>query len=807
MKRFGLFHFNTRRRLSADRRRFSARLRRFESLEGRNLLATLTAGLDSSGNFLVTDSAGDGDDSVVLYRSGANIVAFSEDGIDANGVNQTAGENSVSVPLSAITGQIIVNLGAGQNQLLVSWDFQDAGGAPAPTPNGDPTVVGGISYTVVNDDDDDDSLTVAYAGSTAVTVNYSVVTSIKYGGSVRVGGTNGAIHFSNVDNAEGAALTLEGAENVVLNLPGRSDRGVLDVDTPTGGIMLTSDAAGTPTLASTVIDSADAVALVVNLGPDSGRFSVAAVRTVADEITINGQAGNDTILIGTDTDPIDAEFILNGGDGNDTIVGSEGAETITGGMGDDSLSGGDGDDLISGGEGRDRLVGGAGNDELRGEGGDDTLFGDEGGAIPIDAGGDDTLIGGLGIDILNGETGDDSISGNEGNDIIRIMADHAVGDTMVGGAGTDSIEFIGDAEEPVILSEFGGASTLIVGQERIVAGGRVLAGTDDDNNFNFSSVTLVSVFAIHGLGGNDIIIGSKGNDLIYGHSPGSTSTDPDDDELTGGPGNDSIVGGPGDDVLVGGIGNDILNGGVGEDDIDGGVGNDVIEALEDEAEFDMLQGGGGNDSLVNLAAAALVLNGFVGSENGLEVIRGNSQPITGNDEANTLDFRRGDRGAVALSGVTQIRGGDGDDTIYGGSATDSIFGDDGADELFGGGGNDVIFGGDGDDIIRGEAGVDTIDGGVGEDLLYGGESNDIFVFNFADADDEALDKVMDYRNDFLSYVGYASTGFPSAYAAIRSESISGGVQVVQSVSGKKVELRGTLRLKPASSRFNFVTAR
>ena len=807
MKRLDLLHSNSRRRLSAERRRSSVRLRRFESLESRSLLATLTAGLDSSGNFLVSDSAGDGDDSVVLYRSGANIVAFSENGIDANGVNQTAGENSVSVPLSAITGQIIVNLGAGQNQLLVSWDFQDAGGAPAPTANGDPTVLGGISYSVVNDADDDDSLVVAYAGATAVTVSYSVVTSINYGGSVHVGGSNGAINFSNVDNAEGPALTLEGAENVVLNLPGRSDRGILDVDTPTGGILLTSDAAGAPTFASTVIDSADAVALIVNLGPDNGRFSVTDVRTAADEITINGQAGNDTILIGTDAAPLDAEFLLNGGDGNDTIVGSDGAETINGGMGDDSLAGGDGADLIYGGEGRDRLVGGAGDDELRGEGGDDTLLGDEGGEVPLPAGGDDTLIGGLGIDILNGETGDDSINGNEGNDVIRIMADHAIADTMIGGAGTDSIEFLGDTDEPVILSEFGGSSTLTVGFERIVAGGRVLAGTDDDNNFDFSGVTLVSVFAIHGLGGNDVIIGSKGNDLIFGHSPGSTSTDPDDDQLTGGPGNDSLVGGPGDDILKGGIGNDLLNGGVGEDDIDGGVGNDAIEVFGDQAEFDTLQGGGGNDSLVNIANAALVLNEFIGSENGLEVIRGNAQRIVGNDDANTLDFRRGGLGTVALSGVTQIRGGDGDDTIYGSSATDSIFGEDGADELFGAGGNDVIFGGDGDDIIRGEAGVDTIDGGVGEDLLYGGESNDIFVFNFADSDDESLDKIMDYRNDFLSYVGYASTGFPNAYAAIRSESISGGVQVVQSVSGKRVELRGTLRLKPASSRFNFVTER
>jgi Ca2+-binding RTX toxin-like protein len=570
-------------------------------------------------------------------------------------------------------------------------------------------------------------------------------------------------------------------------------------------VSLASSVANAPTFAETIIETDATVAITVNMGPDSGLFVVEEVRDGGDTITINGQAGNDTITVGLPDSPINAELALNGGDGNDTIIGSDGAEVISGGNGDDSLSGGGGDDTLLGGEGRDRLMGGAGDDELSGGGGDDTLFGDTGEAIPLAEGGDDTLNGGLGVDILNGETGADRVNGNEGNDILRIQGSAAVDDTLDGGAGADVLELIGDVLVPVVLGEFGGASTKTVSLERIVAGGRVLAGTDVDNRFDFSKITFVSLAAIHGLGGNDTIIGSLGSDLIYGHSPDSTSTDSDDDTLRGSGGNDTLFGGPGDDVLKGGLGNDLLNGGVGEDNIDGELGNDTLQARQDEAEFDTLQGGGGIDSLVNLDTEALVLNGFDGKTYGIESIRGNGQAIVGNDDANTFDFRFVGTAAVTLTSVTEIRGGAGDDTIYGGAATDSIFGDDGMDELFGGAGNDALFGGDGDDIIKGDGGVDTIDGGVGADLLYGGDGNDIFVFNSGDNDDLAIDKVMDYRNDLLRYVGYASTGFSSGYAAIRSESIDGGVRVVQNVSGKKVDLRGPLRVKPVASRFVFVT--
>ena len=64
---------------------------------------------------------------------------------------------------------------------------------------------------------------------------------------------------------------------------------------------------------------------------------------------------------------------LNGGNGNDTLVGGQrqrrhhrerGADQISGGAGADMLSGSDGNDSIVGGSGADSLVGGFDDDTL-----------------------------------------------------------------------------------------------------------------------------------------------------------------------------------------------------------------------------------------------------------------------------------------------------------------------------------------------------------------------------------------------------------------------------------------------------------
>jgi hypothetical protein len=142
------------------------------------------------------------------------------------------------------------------------------------------------------------------------------------------------------------------------------------------------------------------------------------------------------------------EDILVGGAGNDALVGGggTGANVILGGAGDDLLLGhvritsvarewtvtrtvqqGPGgtqylwgftnatieadstpsNDALYGGQGNDWLIGGQGNDLLDGGSGEDVIFG---------ADGADVLVGGADKDVLVGEQGEDFLSGDTGED-------------------------------------------------------------------------------------------------------------------------------------------------------------------------------------------------------------------------------------------------------------------------------------------------------------------------------------------------------------------------------------------------------
>ena len=74
---------------------------------------------------------------------------------------------------------------------------------------------------------------------------------------------------------------------------------------------------------------------------------------------------NDTYSLNADSDNVHSDFeVLNGGGGNDTLIGSSHDDVINGAGGNDSIRGGAGDD---------DLTGGAGNDSLFGEDGNDTV--------------------------------------------------------------------------------------------------------------------------------------------------------------------------------------------------------------------------------------------------------------------------------------------------------------------------------------------------------------------------------------------------------------------------------------------------
>jgi len=107
---------------------------------------------------------------------------------------------------------------------------------------------------------------------------------------------------------------------------------------------------------------------------------------------------------GLGDDSFDFSGLLNvnleveGGEGDDTILGTELVDIFYGGPGNDLLKGGDGDDI---------LYGESGNDTLEGDNGADTLYGGSG---------DDDLDGGNGEDQLNGELGNDKLEGGLDSD-------------------------------------------------------------------------------------------------------------------------------------------------------------------------------------------------------------------------------------------------------------------------------------------------------------------------------------------------------------------------------------------------------
>lgn len=104
-----------------------------------------------------------------------------------------------------------------------------------------------------------------------------------------------------------------------------------------------------------VIVLSDQAGLLYQNGVNTG-IAIASI----DEIRVWGRRGNDTIEIGN----LHVRSYLNGGAGDDKIVGGSGSDFIFGGQGNDHLTGSAGHDFLSAGEGADRLVGSSGNDIL-----------------------------------------------------------------------------------------------------------------------------------------------------------------------------------------------------------------------------------------------------------------------------------------------------------------------------------------------------------------------------------------------------------------------------------------------------------
>ncbi len=246
----------------------------------------------------------------------------------------------------------------------------------------------------------------------------------------------------------------------------------------------------------------------------------------------------------------------------------------------------------------------------------------------------------------------------------------------------------------------------------------------------------------------------------------------------------TLNGTAGNEILLGLGGNDNLIGGGGDDNVDGGAGTDTLRAGVDDGN-DVYAGGAGSDTYdLALTAAAATVNLSTGSSasaqtgsdtlSGIENVNGSSgdDSITDGAGSNALDGNAGnDRFILTIDNAR--------DTVDGGAGTSdtadySAFltnlsvtlgtnvlvtgsGNTNAnsdlitniENFIGGAGNDTLTGNASANQLTGGAGNDTLSGGTGADQLTGGAGRDVFDYN-ATNESAVGAAVRDVIADFLS---------------------------------------------------------
>ncbi len=507
-------------------------------------------------------------------------------------------------------------------------------------------------------------------------------------------------------------------------------------------------------------------------------------------MAIDGVTGNasDNVLDATNQT---RNVQIDGGDGNDTVLGGSANDFLSGGAGADHILGGDGNDLIFI-DAQDVTQG-----LVEGGSGQDTVFG-------LDDVGFTLNMTASGFEVAQGGSGNDAIAG--GNTYVDLLIRGGDGaDSVTGGNGSDFLS--GDVGDDLVLAGIGDDL--------------VLGGSDNDT--------------LGGGAGDDVLDGSAGFDLINGGDG--------DDSLYGGSDNDTLNGHAGDDLLKGGEGNDVLDGSFGDDILRGGEGADTLTfwAGDDELHGDdgddlflvsgadywgetaygwaVLYGGVGDDRVeIDMASTDFTLQNMsnnvvnqhrlvsVGStydtstiidlvdvetlvfSDGVtidllgdtslstrsfyirefesatfgdgvfetwgygtyghrfleEITTNGSDPETYNiwtwDDFWYYTHLDGFNGNDALKGHSSqsdlIEGGSGNDTIEGLGGNDTISGQQGDDRLYGGNGHDdlsgnsgsdYVSGGSGNDVINGHSGADYLEGDDGDDLINGGDGADMLI--------------------------------------------------------------------------------
>jgi Ca2+-binding RTX toxin-like protein len=559
-------------------------------------------------NIVVNNLAGTGVSQVAIDLSGTPGSNMGDGASDSVTVNGTAGNDTVQVSgvggfvtVAGLPASVTLAGAEGANDRLIidtlgGNDVISAAGLQAGTVQltidggaGNDTITGGDGNDILIGGDGNDTITGGRGNDTATlgNGNDTFVWNPGDGSDIVEGqaGTdtlvfNGANVAENIDisangsrarlfrNVGNVTMDLNGVEHIQLAALGGADTITVNDLSGTDVKQVAIDLSGTP--GSGQGDGA-ADTVIVNGTAGDDHISIVSsgssivVNGLSAQVTINGaEPGNDSLVINglAGNDVIDASRLhsglasltLNGGDGDDRIIGSAGNDLVNGGRGNDTALLGAGNDTFvwNPGDGSDVVEGQAGTDTLQfnganvnenidisANGGRARLFRDVGN-VTMDLNG----VEHVNVVALGGA---DTITVNDltGTNVNQVAIELAA----TPGSG------VGDGQaDTIVINGTNGNDVITVTENNGVVTVSGLATDVTITGFEAANDRIV----INGLGGDDVIeaSGLSGMQLIANGGDG-------DDVLIGSAGNDTLTGGAGDDVLIGGPGQDILDGGPG----------------------------------------------------------------------------------------------------------------------------------------------------------------------------------------------------------------------------------------------------
>jgi VCBS repeat-containing protein len=354
----------------------------------------------------------------------------------------------------------------------------------------------------------------------------------------------------------------------------------------------------------------------------------------------------------------------------------------------------------------------------------------------------DFMMGTAGSDVLDGGLGNDNLYGDAGADILYGDAGN---DWLDGGSGADTILFgRGDGQDSVMRGStwvydpyygygYYGPSSL-----DFLQFGAGIAATDVEATRTFDdliltlsgstdSVRLMGFFRPQDWTMDSISIRFL-DGVIWGADEINRKVIYGDDMLFGTAGDDMLDGGLGNDNLIGSDGNDVLYGDAGNDFISGGAGTDTI----------LFGRGDGSDVVMN-DQLGMAFTDKLQFGAGITMA-----DVTATRDNNNLVLMLSDNGgSVRIDGyfaapVSERSGliAFADGTAWDAAAIErKIFASDDVlqatpgSALDGGLGNDFLIGTSGDDVLYGDAGNDFLNGMSGNDTyLFGrGDGQDVII--------------------------------------------------------------------------------